>query len=285
MVALVTPFYQNKVDIPALQGLVEWHCQQGTQGIIICGSTGEGNLLTDHERDHVIETAVKTSANRLPIVVGCGSPSTAQAIAMAKRAEELGADAVLVVSPYYVKPSQDGLYQHFLSLHDAIGLPVILYNNPGRCVVDISLDLIYQLAELPRVVALKDSTMDLSRSTVLRQRLGNRLSLLSGDDPFSAAYLAQGGDGCISITANVVPALCQQLYQAWVQRDIPLFQSLNQKLMPLHLALVAETNPCPVKYAVSALGKIRHEVRLPLLPIQSETKQRVDHNLKLLGLI
>ena len=285
IVALITPFYQGKVDITALQALVDWHCQQGTQAIVVCGSTGEANLLTPCEREEVIQAAIKVAAGRIPIIVGCGAPSTHEGISMVQQAEEWGAQAVLVVSPYYVKPTQVGLYQHFYLIHESTNLPIILYNNPGRSVVDLSIDLICQLAKLPKIAALKDSTLDLSRTTVLRNQLADRLSLLSGDDPTTAAYLAQGGDGCISVTANVAPALCQQLIQAWVKQDVALFQSLNQKLMPLHLALVSETNPSPVKYALSALGKSHNELRLPLMPATTETRMKVDQSLQTLGLI
>ena len=285
IVALVTPFHQGKVDLPSLQALVDWHCQQGTQAIVVCGSTGEANLLTFAEREQIIFHALEAASDRLPIIVGCGSASTQEAVLMAKQAEELKAQAVLVVSPYYVKPSQAGLYQHFYAVHEAVDLPIILYNNPGRSVVDQSIDLICQLAELPRIVALKDSSSDLSRPVFLKNRLGDRLCLLAGDDPITGAYLAQGGQGSISVTANVAPALCQELIEAWQNPDIPLFQALNQKLMILNQALGGETNPCPIKYAVSALGKIRYELRLPLLPIGSESRGRIDQALQDLGLV
>ena len=203
---------------------------------------------------------------------------------MAKQAEELKAQAILVVSPYYVKPSQPGLYQHFHAVHEVVDLPIILYNNPGRSAVDQSIDLICQLAELPRIVALKDSSSDLSRPVFLKNRLGDRLGLLAGDDPITGAYLAQGGQGSISVVANVAPALCQQMIEAWQNRDIATFQALNQKLMILNGALMGETNPCPIKYAVSAIGKIRHEVRLPLLPISAENRAKIDQALSELTL-
>ena len=285
IVALVTPFHQGKVDLSSLQELVGWHCQQGTQAIVVCGSTGEANLLTSAEREQIIFHAIEAASDRLPIIVGCGSASTQEAVLMAKQAEELKAQAILVVSPYYVKPSQAGLYQHFHTIHESVHLPIIIYNNPGRSIVDQSLDLICQLAELPRIVALKDSSSDLSRPTLLKNRLDDRLSLLAGDDPITGAYLAQGGDGSISVTANVAPALCQQMIEAWQNYDVPRFQDLNQKLMILNQALGCETNPCPIKYAVSALGKIRHELRLPLLPINSENRAKIDQVLQHLGLI
>jgi 4-hydroxy-tetrahydrodipicolinate synthase len=285
IVALITPFYQGKVDLAALQKLVEWHYQEGTLAIVVCGSTGGANMLSFSEREQIIKCAVEAAAKRLPIIVGCGSSSTDEAIAMAKQAENLGADAILVVSPYYVKPSQMGIYQHFYAIHETVKLPIIIYNNPGRSVVDQSIDLICQLAELPRIVALKDSSSDLSRPTILRSRLGDGFSLLAGDDPITGAYLAQGGNGSISVTANVAPALCQKLIDAWRNHDIKTFQKHNEELMPLHLALGLETNPCPLHYALSSMGKIHNEVRLPLLPISSENQSKVDQALQQLGLI
>ena len=284
IVALVTPFSEGKLDEKALQDLVSWQIAEGTQAIVACGSTGEGALLTKNERDRVISLVVEAADQRVPVIVGCGAPSTQEVGQMAKDAKHFGVDGLLVVTPYYVKPSQQGLYQHFLSVHNSTDLPIIAYNNPGRATVEISIDLLLQLAELPNIVALKDSTNDISRPAIMRSLLKKPFDLLCGDDPYTAAYLGQGGDGCISITANVGPALCQQLMVAWKNNDRIAFNALTQKLIPLHLSLVAETNPCPVKYAVSVLGKIKNELRLPLLAVASSTEEKIETAMKNAGI-
>ncbi len=285
IVALVTPFSQGKVDEKALQDLVSWQISQGTQGIVACGSTGEGALLAKEERDRVISLVVEATNKRVPVIVGCGAPSTQEVVQMAQDAKRFGADAILVVTPYYVKPSQQGLYQHFLSVHNSTDLPIIIYNNPGRANVEISVDLLLQLATLTNVIGIKDSTNDISRPALMRSRLLKPFSLLCGDDPFTSAYLGQGGDGCISITANVAPKLCQELMVAWKNNDRPSFNLLTQKLIQLHLSMVAETNPCPVKYAVSVHGKIKNELRLPLLPVTSATEEKVKSAMKNAGIL
>ncbi len=285
IVALVTPFSQGKIDEKALQDLVSWQIAQGTQGIVACGSTGEGALLTKTERDRVISLVIEAADKRIPVIAGCSAPSTQEVVEMAQDAKQLGADAILAMTPYYVKPSQQGLYQHFLSVHNSTDLPIIVYNNPARANVEISIDLFLQLAKLPNIVALKDSTNDISRPALMRSLLSKPFSLLCGDDPFTSAYLGQGGDGCISIAANVAPALCQKLMIAWKNNDRLSFNSLTQKLIPLHLSMFIETNPCPVKYAVSALGKIKNETRLPLLPVTSTTEEKVKSAMKNAGIL
>ncbi|MCX7338609.1 MAG: 4-hydroxy-tetrahydrodipicolinate synthase [Alphaproteobacteria bacterium] len=285
IVALVTPFKNGKVDEKALSDLVSWHCTAGTQGVVACGSTGEAALLTHDERNCIISIVIEGAGNRIPVIVGCGAPSTHESISMAVDAKRLKADAILVVAPYYVKPTQDGLYQHFKAIHDSVDLPLILYNNPGRCAIDMSIDLVLRLAELPNVIALKDSTNDLSRPTLLRSRLTRKFSLLAGDDGITPGYLAHGGNGCISVTANVAPSLCQQLIAAWQDVNIPEFTRLTQVLMPLHQAMFIESNPTPVKYALSAMGKIQNEFKPPLLPVLPATGEKVSAVLKQMGLV
>jgi len=285
IVALVTPFSQGKVDENALQDLVSWQIAQGTQGIVTCGSTGEGALLTKSERDRVISLVIEVAHKRVPVIVGCGAPSTQEVVQMAQDAKRLGADAILIVTPYYVKPSQEGLYQHFLNVHNSTDLPIIAYNNPGRANVEISIDLFLRLTELPNIVALKDSTNDISRPALMCSRLSKPFNLLCGDDPYTSAYLGQGGDGCISITANVAPKLCKELMDAWKNNDRANFNLLTQRLIPLHLSMVAEVNPCPIKYAVSALGKIKNELRLPYLPVTSITEEKVRSAMKAVGIL
>jgi 4-hydroxy-tetrahydrodipicolinate synthase len=284
IVAAITPFAHNHVDEGAFRRFIDWQIIQGTDGIVVCGSTGEGALLTREERKQLITTAVACARGRVPIIVGCGGPATADVLTMVQEAGSLGADAALVVAPYYSKPSQAGLMAHFQTIHEGANLPIILYNNPGRSVVDIHVDTVIELAALERVVGIKDSTADLSRVTTLRRNITKPFALLSGDDPFGAAYLAGGGDGIISVTANVAPALCKALYTAWTNKNIEAYQALNQQLMPLHLAMVMETNPCPVKYGVHKLGLCAHEMRLPLLPVKPETANHIAKIMAELGL-
>lgn len=284
IVAAITPFAHNQVDCEAFRRFIDWQITQGTDGIVVCGSTGEGALLTREERRQLITTAVECARGHVPIIVGCGGPATAEVLSMVQEAESLGADAVLVVAPYYSKPCQEGLLAHFKTIHDGVNLPIILYNNPGRTVVDMHLDTVITLAALKRVVGIKDSTSDLSRVTTLRSSINKPFALLSGDDPFGAAYLAGGGDGVISVSANVAPKLCKALYTAWVEKRIDDFQTLNQKLMPLHKVMVMETNPCPVKYGVHKLGMCNNEVRLPLLPVKVGTANRINQIIAELGL-
>ncbi|MBY0281236.1 MAG: 4-hydroxy-tetrahydrodipicolinate synthase [Alphaproteobacteria bacterium] len=285
IVALVTPFQKGKIDEKSLQNLVSWHCNEGTQGIVVGGSTGEGNLLNQQERNHIFSIIKETANKRIPIIVSCGSPSTEEAVHMALEAKRLGADGILATTPFYVKPSQLGLYQHFSQINKSVDIPMIIYSNPGRAVVEVSVDLLLKLSELENVVGLKDSTDDMSRPSVMRSRLKKKISLLCGDDPFTSAYLAQGGDGSISVAGNVVPKLCRQLIDAWRGKNMIDFVTLTQKMTELCQSLFLETNPCPVKYALSAMGKIQNELRLPLLPIASSTEEKVNKALKGLGVI
>lgn len=269
IVALVTPFKNNSLDEHALVNLIHWHGMSGTAAIVVCGSTGEGALLTSGERERLIEIAVKESS--IPIIVGCGAPSTWAVVEQAQQAERLGAKAVLVVAPYYCKTSQEGMYQHFRAVHDAANLPMLLYNNPGRTVLEISVDTALRLFELERVVGIKDSTADTSRAALMRGAVKKQVCLLSGDDPYAAGYLGQGGDGVISITANVLPEKMAAFVEAWNVKDFAKFHALNHELMPVHYAMVAEPNPIPVKAAVEVLGRCSGEVRLPLVRAAPET--------------
>jgi 4-hydroxy-tetrahydrodipicolinate synthase len=275
IVALITPFHNGEVDYESLKRLINWHIDSGTQGIVACGSTGEGILLPPPEWRHVLSATIQTSQKRIPVIAGCSTPSTVEAISLIQQAQELGADAALVVTPPYLKPSQEGIYRHFLAIHEASSLPLIIYNNPGRSVVDISVDLIIRLSELPRVVALKDSNTDLTRLIALRQKIQKPFAFLSGDDPTAAGYLAFGGHGFISVTANVTPHLMQDLVVSWQNGNLDRFKELRDQLMPLHNALGAETNPVPVKYAVHHLGFCQNELRMPLTPASSQTEQQI----------
>lgn len=284
IVALITPFHNGEVDINSLKKIVEWHLKEGTQGFVACGSTGEAALLTAPERRLVLETVVKAAAGRVPVIAGCGAPATHEVKAMMEEAKALGCDAALVVTPYYVKPTPEGVYQHFKALNQ-IGLPIVLYNNPGRAVTGLSVDTVVRLAELPMVVAIKDSCEDLTRVIKMRQRITKEFSFLSGDDPIATAYMAHGGDGVISVSANVVPRLVQQLMDAWVKKDIGTFSRLRDQLLTVHEAMFIETSPSPIKYAASQLGLCNSEVRLPLVPVTDVAKGVVDNALKTVGLL
>ena len=275
IVALITPFNNNEIDINAIKKLVEWHIAEETQAIVACGSTGEAALLTPSERKVVLETVVATANKRIPIIAGCGAPSTHEAKTMMAEAKEIGCDAALVVTPYYVKPTPEGVWQHFKALND-IGLPIVVYNNPGRAVTGLSVDTVVRLAELPMVIAIKDSCEDLTRVIKMRQRITKEFSFLSGDDPIATAYMAHGGNGVVSVSANVMPRLNQELMNAWNIKDYTKFAELRDKLLQVHESMFVETSPSPVKYAVSKLGFCNPDVRLPMVPVTDAGKKVVD---------
>jgi len=285
IVALITPFFQGQVDEAALQGLVEWHIQEGSQGVLVCGTTGEGSLMTFQERCQVLSASVSSARGRIPVIMGCSSPSTAEAVQTVREAESLGATAALVVTPPYVKPMPEGIFQHFHAITKASQLPIIIYNHPGRTGIDLPVSLLARLAALPTVVGVKDSGSDLRRPIQLRQAASKPLCFLSGDDPTTAAYLTQGGDGCISVTANVAPKLCNAMTSAWKNQDLAGFSSTRDQLFPLHEALLTETNPSPLKFAVSLLGKCRNEVRLPLVPVSSHTENAIQEAMVAAGVL
>ena len=265
IVALVTPFKNGDVDFGALEKLIEFQISAGTDAVLVCGSTGEGLLLSDIEREKIIINSIKISDKRVPIIVGCSSCWTEDAIKLAKQAENLGADGILLIAPHYVKPTQEGVIQHFKTVHDKTNIPVIMYNNPGRCAVDMTIDTIVEISKLSRVVALKDSNTNLSRVNFIKKKASG-LKLLSGDDPSFPGYLAHGGDGCISVTANIEPALVKELLNAWHSHEIGKMQNIANKLAPISEAMFIEPNPIPVKYVLSQRGFIKNELRLPLTP-------------------
>jgi 4-hydroxy-tetrahydrodipicolinate synthase len=275
IVALITPFFQGQVDEPALRSLIEWHIEQGSQGVLLCGSTGEGALMSHQERRRVLSISLDAAQGRFPVIMGCSSPSTADTVQMVKEAESLGAAAALIMTPYYVKPVPEGIFQHFQEVTKNSQLPLIIYNHPGRTGIDLSIPLLTRLVSLPTVVGVKDSGTDMRRPTQLRQAVSKPLCLLSGDDPIVAAYLAQGGDGAISTTANVAPKLYREMMEMWKKGNLQAFSSLWDRLFPLHEALLLETNPSPLKFAVSLLGKCHNEVRLPLVPVCAQTETRI----------
>jgi len=282
-VALVTPFKKGKVDLDAFQKLVEWHIASGTHGLVPCGTTGETPTLSDSEHKSLIEACIEAAAGRVPVIAGAGSNATDKALELARFAEKSGADGILVVTPYYNKPSQEGMFQHYKTLNDKQGLPVILYNVPGRTGVELSVETVIRLGALKRIAGIKDASVDLSRPLQIRRALGDDFIQLSGEDGTVAAYLAQGGHGCISVTANVAPKLCAQLHDSWAKKDWKTFARVRDALMPLHKTLFAETNPAPAKYCLSKLGKIENSLRLPLLPVSAPTRKLLDAAMKEAG--
>ena len=275
IVALVTPFRVGQVDYVALEKLIEFHIGSGTDAILVCGSTGEGLLLSEAEREQIIAKSIETSNKRVPIIVGCSSCWTADAIKLTTQAEKLGADGVLLIAPYYVKPTQNGIIEHFQTVHESTNIPIIAYNNPGRCAVDMTVDTIAEIAKLSRVIGLKDSNTNLARVNFFFFFVPE-LKLFSGDDPTLPGYLAHGGDGCISVIANVFPRLVKQLLTSWQNRNIEMMQTTANMLAPVSEAMFVEPNPIPVKYALSKMKLIENELRLPLTMATDKTKRRLD---------
>jgi 4-hydroxy-tetrahydrodipicolinate synthase len=278
-VALVTPFRNGRVDEAKLRELVEMHVTHGTDGIIPCGTTGESPTLSHDEHKRVVEVVIESARKRVHVIAGTGSNSTAEAIQLTRHAKQAGADAALVVTPYYNKPTQEGLYQHFKAVHDAAELPIVIYNIPGRCVIDMSVDTMARLAKLPRIVGVKDATADLARPLATRLAIGPKFCQLSGEDATALPFLAQGGHGCISVTSNIAPKLCAEMHEAWARGDLKTAMAVNERLMPLHQALFCETSPGPVKFAASLLGHCTAETRLPLAEIAEASKERVKRAL------
>ncbi|WP_029014271.1 4-hydroxy-tetrahydrodipicolinate synthase [Niveispirillum irakense] len=285
IVALITPFSDGKVDRKAFKEFVDWQIKQGTHGVVPVGTTGESPTLSHDEHRLVVSMAVEVAKGRVPVIAGTGSNSTEEAIHLTRHAKEAGADAALVVTPYYNKPSQEGLYQHYKAIHDAVDLPIIIYNIPGRSVIDMSVATMARLAKLPNIVGVKDATADLARPLRTRVEIGPDFCQLSGEDATVTAFLAQGGVGCISVTANVAPALCAQMHNAWEAGNIAEMARIRDLLMPLHHAMFVETSPAPVKYAASLLGKSTPDVRLPLVPCSEPSQIIVRDAMVKAGLI
>lgn len=285
IVALITPFRDGKVDEVAFQDFVDWQIKQGTHGVVPVGTTGESPTLSHEEHRLVISQAVEVAKGRVPVIAGTGSNSTEEAIQLTRHAKQIGADAALVVTPYYNKPSQEGLYQHYKAIHDAVDIPIIIYNIPGRSVIDMSVATMARLAKLPNIVGVKDATADLVRPLRTRVEIGPDFCQLSGEDATATAFLAQGGVGCISVTANVAPALCAQMQNAWAAGDLVEMARIRDILMPLHHAMFVETSPAPVKYAASLLGKSSPDVRLPLVACSAEGRVAVEEAMRKAGLI
>lgn len=283
--ALATPFRNGKVDEDAFRNFVEWQIEEGSHGVVPVGTTGESPTLTHDEHKRVVELCVDIVAGRIPVIAGTGSNSTAEAIDFTRHAKQVGADAALVVTPYYNKPTQEGLFLHFQAIAKAVDIPVIVYNVPGRSAVDIAVDTLARLAKLPNIIGVKDATNDLARPLATRVAIGGDFCQLSGEDATIGAFLGQGGQGCISVTSNVAPRLCSDLHTAWQAKDYERFGAIRDRLMPLHEALFCETSPGPTKYALSRLDKCLPEMRLPLAPISEASRARVDDAMRTVGLL
>jgi 4-hydroxy-tetrahydrodipicolinate synthase len=285
MPALVTPFKNGAVDLDTLKKLVEWHIDQGSHGLVPVGTTGESPTLTYEEHELVVAQVVKAAAGRIPVIAGAGSNNTTESMHFMRHAKEVGAAAALVVTPYYNKPTQDGLYAHFKTLHDAVDLPIVIYNIPGRSVVDMTPATMGALAQLPRIVGVKDATGDLARVCAQRITCGKDFLQISGEDATAHGFNAQGGVGCISVTANVAPALCAQLQNATLAGDFKTALEIQDRLMPLHQAIFTEPGLVGVKYAMSLLDLCSAEVRLPLTPLTDGTKEKVKAAMRHAGLL
>jgi 4-hydroxy-tetrahydrodipicolinate synthase len=284
IVALVTPFRDGAVDEKALRDLIEWHIAEGTDGFVPVGTTGESPTLSHAEHERVVELCIEVVAGRKPVIAGAGSNSTAEAISLTQHAERAGADAALVVTPYYNKPTQAGLYAHYEAIHEQTGIPIIIYNIPGRSIVDMTPETMGRLAELPRIVGVKDASNDIVRPLLTTETCGSEFLQVSGEDANIVAFLAHGGHGCISVTANVAPRLCAEMHDAWAAGRTGEALEIHRRLMPLHQALFCESSPAPTKYALSRLGRCRSELRLPLVEPQPASKERIDAALRAVGL-
>ncbi len=283
--ALVTPFKNGQVDVDTLKKLVEWHVAEGSSAIVPVGTTGESPTLSHAEHEQVVEVVVAAAAGRIPVIAGAGSNNTAEAIALAQHAERVGADAVLVVTPYYNKPTQRGLLAHFNAIADAVKLPIIIYNIPGRSIIDMSNETMATLAKRDNIIGVKDATGDIGRVNQAREACGKDFVQLSGNDDIALGFNAHGGVGAISVTANVAPKLCAEFQAATLAGDFVTALEYQDRLMPLHTAIFIEPGLVGAKYCLSVLGKCSDEVRLPLTELEAETKATLDAAMRHAGLI
>lgn len=283
--ALITPFKNGELDLDTLKKLVEWHVGEGSNGLVPVGTTGESPTLSHEEHEIVVEEVVRAAAGRFPVIAGAGSNNTLESIRFVQHAEKVGADAALVVTPYYNKPTQRGLIAHYTSIHDSSNLPIIIYNIPGRSVIDMTPETMGELAKLPRIAGVKDATGDLARVPLTRLSCGTDFIQLSGEDATALGYNAHGGKGCISVTANVAPKLCAQMQAATLKGDFATALEITDRLMPLHKAIFAEPGLVGAKYGMSKLGLCSDEVRSPLTGLTDETKAMIDDGMRHAGLI
>ncbi|HWX47207.1 MAG TPA: 4-hydroxy-tetrahydrodipicolinate synthase [Roseomonas sp.] len=286
LVALITPMTETgALDAKAFQDFVEWQIAEGTGGLIPVGTTGESPTLSHEEHHRVVELCVEAAAGRVPVIAGAGSNSTEEAIALTRHAKQAGADAALVVTPYYNKPTQEGMYLHFTAIADAVDLPIIIYNIPPRSVIDMSVETMARLAKHPNIVGVKDATANLTRPLHTRLACGPDFCQLSGEDHTALAFRAAGGVGCISVTANVAPRLCAGMHAAWEAGRIQEAMEIQDRLTPLHDAMFCETSPGPVKYAASLLGYSSPHCRLPLAPVGEANRARIKAAMVAAGLL
>jgi 4-hydroxy-tetrahydrodipicolinate synthase len=283
--ALITPFRNGAVDERAYERLIEWQIAQGTHGLVPVGTTGESPTLSHDEHKRVVEICIEVARKRVPVVAGAGSNSTAEAIDFTRHAKAAGADAVLIVTPYYNKPTQEGLYQHYKAINDAVDIPIVIYNIPARSVVDMTVATLARCAKLRNIIGIKDATANLARASQQRQACGRDFIMLSGEDATALGFMAHGGRGCISVTSNVAPTLCAEFQNACLAGNYACALELQDRLMPLHDALFVETSPGPVKYAASRLGLCAPDTRLPLTPVTEATRKAVDAALVSAGLL
>lgn len=284
MTALVTPFKNGKVDEAAFRGHVDWQIAQGTHGLVPVGTTGESPTLSHAEHKSVVEWCINEAKGRIPVIAGAGSNNTTEAVELSRHAEKAGADAVLIVTPYYNKPNQEGLYQHYKAINDAIGIPIIIYNIPPRSIVDMSVDTMARLYELKNIVGVKDATGNIVRVSQQRQAMGPDFIQLSGEDATALAFNVHGGHGCISVSSNVAPKACADFQNASLSGDYAKALTYQDKLFPLHSALFVEPNPAGPKYALSVLGRMTDEVRLPMVPTTEPTRAIIRKAMAFAGL-
>jgi 4-hydroxy-tetrahydrodipicolinate synthase len=283
--ALVTPFKDGELDERAFRDLVEWQIAEGTHGLVPMGTTGECPTVSHDEHKAVVEWCIDQAKGRVPVIAGAGSNSTREAIELAQHAEKAGADGVLVVAPYYNKPGQEGLYRHFKAINDAINIPIVMYNIPGRSVIDISVETMTRLFALKNVVGVKDATANLARASAQREAMGPEFIQLSGEDATALGFMAHGGDGCISVTSNVAPRLCSEFQTACLAGDFGQALKVQDRLYPLHVSLFLENSPAPTKFGLNLLGRMDEELRLPLAPCGEATRGKVRDAMVHAGLL
>jgi 4-hydroxy-tetrahydrodipicolinate synthase len=283
--ALITPFKNGELDEAALRNIIAWQIAEGTNGLVPVGTTGESPTLSHKEHMRVVELCVQIAAGRVPVIAGAGSNSTREAVELTRHAKDVGADAVLSVAPYYNKPTQEGLYRHFATIAEAVDLPIVLYNIPGRSIVEIAVETIARLARIANIVGVKDATSNLARASRDRAALPKDFIRLSGDDATTLGFMAHGGRGCISVTSNVAPKLCAEFQRSCLAGDYAKALSYQDRLMPLHDALFCEASPAPTKYAASLLGLCEPEVRLPIVPLTADGRETVREAMLAAGLL
>ena len=284
-VALTTPFKDGKIDETAFRSFIEWQIREGSDGLVPCGTTGESPTLSHEEHQKVTEICIEVTDGRIPVIAGAGSNSTEEAISLAQHAKTAGANAVLVVTPYYNKPTQAGLFAHYKAINDNAKIPIIIYNIPGRSIIDMSVETMAELSNLEYIVGVKDATAQLDRPILTTLACGKDFCQLSGEDGTAIPHLAAGGHGCISVTGNILPRQCSEMQKAWAEGNVKKAMELQELLMPVHAAMFCETSPGPVKYAAELLGLFSSEARLPITEIADDSKVAVKEALKKVGAI